>query len=72
MYSYYRRLGKLKDTERITYAKTNEVLSGLEKTSAAILEKVESRADQILTHSELFKKDLNHAFENSLQESSQK
>lgn len=70
--SYYRRLGKLKDIERTAYTKANEVLSQMEKTSATILEKVESRADEILTHSELFKKDLNQAFEHSLGESSQK
>lgn len=70
--SYYRRLGKLKDIERTAYTKANEVLSQMEKTSATILEKVESRADEILTHSELFKKDLNQAFEHSLEESSQK
>ncbi|OGK19307.1 hypothetical protein A2866_06570 [Candidatus Roizmanbacteria bacterium RIFCSPHIGHO2_01_FULL_39_8] len=70
--SYYRRLGKLKDVERTAYTKANEVLSQMEKTSATILEKVESRADEILTHSELFKKDLNQAFEHSLEESSQK
>ena len=65
-YTYYKRLGDLKKIQADSYKKAEQILEDAKIRSQEILEKVEQKADGILTHSELFKTDINKEFKESL------
>lgn len=67
-YSYYKRLGELKKVQTESYKKAEKILVDIKIRSQDILEKVEQKADEILTHSELFKSDLDKGFKDSLKQ----
>ena len=67
-YTYYRRLGELKKVQTDSYKKAEEILEEAKIQTQEILEKVEQKADEILTHSELFKGDLDKEFKDSLKQ----
>ena len=71
-YTYYRRLGELKKVQTDSYKKAGEILEGAKIKTQEILEKVEQKADEILTHSELFKSDLDKEFKDSLKQLAEK
>ena len=71
-YTYYRRLGELKKVQTDSYKKAEEILEEAKIQTQEILEKVEQKADEILTHSELFKGDLDKEFKDSLKQLAEK
>ncbi len=71
-YTYYKRLGELKNLQSDAHKRAEQILEEAKLKSREILERVEQKADEILTHSQLFKSDLNKDFKNSLKQLSDK
>lgn len=71
-FSYYKKLGELKMAQTDTQHKAQQVIEEAKKQAESIIETVEHKADEILSHSELFKNDLDDEFKTSLKKSGEK
>lgn len=72
VYSFYKKINQIKNTETRAHEKAQEIILRAQNQAEQILSKVENKAQELLNHSELFKGDLEKAFETSLKSSGQK
>lgn len=61
-YTYYKRLVDLKKVQLDSFEKAKKIMEDVRLRSLEVIEKVEGKADEILTHSQLFKTDLDKGF----------
>ena len=65
-YTYYKRLVDLKKVQLDSFENAKKIMEDARIKSLEVIEKVEQKADEILTHSQLFKTDLDKGFKDSL------
>ena len=71
-YTYYKRQVDLKKVQLDSLENSKKIMEEARKRSLEVIEKVEQKASEILTHSQLFKTDLDRGFKESLKQMADK
>jgi hypothetical protein len=71
-YTYYKHRVDLKKIQLDSLEKSDKIMEDTRKKSLDVLEKVEHKTQEILTHSQLFKSDMDKEFKESLKQMADK
>lgn len=71
-YTYYKRQVDLKKVQLDSLENAKKIMEEAKKRSLEVIEKIEQKSDEILTHSQLFKNDLDKGFKESLKQMADK
>lgn len=71
-YSYYSKLSQIHKEQEEAHKKAETILAQAQERAMTIMERVEQKSEEILTHSELFKADLDASFKSALKHAIEK